>query len=307
MNRWAGNRGVVNEGSGTVIINGSAIGDHASVDLTPSARTDSRPGAARCSIALLTVLPVEMRAVAQYLRRMDGYRKRVGQQGAQLHEADAVVDGIRHHIVATQTADQGQRSAVVAFANLVRFHAPALVVLVGIAGAIHKEVRVGDVLIAHEVVYYEPRKEARERTWRRGHELCAPVIVRHAVNDFFSDHAVPCVVPDAAEPGGQSRFRVWTGPIGSGEAVVASSGSDIRTYLVEFNDKMLAVETEAAGVAQALHEMAVLPEAPLGWLTVRGISDAADPQKDDSHHELAARRASVVVELLLPYLLSRLR
>lgn len=307
MNMPARNSGVVNQGSGTINFNGVAIGDGASVTLVPHSRTAGAIGPERCSIALLTVLPVETFAVRRSLQILPGYRKFIGPQGAPYCEAEVIADGEHHRIVATQTADQGQRSATIAFGNLVKYYSPALVVLVGIAGGIHRDVVVGDVVVAHDVVYYDARKETPTGTVRRGQELSAPVVVRHAANDFFADHGKPCGLTDDGATGGGGRFHVWPGLIGSGEAVVGDAESGIRSYLAKYNDKLLAVETEAAGVAQALYEMAGMPEAPLGWLTVRGISDVADQAKDDSRQELASRRAAAVVELLLPYLLSRVQ
>ncbi len=303
----ARNSGVINQGNGTINFSGVAIGDGASVTPVLHGRTVEAISPERCSIALLTVLPVETFAVRRSMQVLPGYRKFIGPQGAPYCEAEVIADGKRHRVMATQTADQGQRSAVIAFGNLVKYYSPALVVLVGIAGGIHRDVRVGDVVVAHEVVYYDARKETAAGTVRRGQELSAPVLVRHAANDFFADHGKPCELTDDGASAVGGRFRVWAGPIGSGEAVLGDAESGIRAYLAQYNDKLLAVETEAAGVAQALYEMAGAPEAPLGWLTVRGISDAADQAKDDSQQELASRRAAAVVELLFPYLLSRVQ
>jgi adenosylhomocysteine nucleosidase len=92
------------------------------------------------------------------------------------------------------------------------------------------------------------------------------------------------------------------GPIGAGNAVVTDAGSEIRHWLRTFNERVLAVETESAGVAQSFHETVRQDTAPRGWLTVRGISDTADRHKGHAHHDLAARRAAEVMAMLLPHL-----
>ncbi len=94
------------------------------------------------------------------------------------------------------------------------------------------------------------------------------------------------------------------GPIGSGNAVVTDADSYIRTWLQGVNENVLAVETEAAGAAQTFHEVAGWSATPYGWLTIRGISDAADEHKPPAgdHHALASRHAASVMITLAPYL-----
>lgn len=98
-------------------------------------------------------------------------------------------------------------------------------------------------------------------------------------------------------------FRIHRGPIGSGSAVITDENSGTRAWLRTVNEKVLAVETEAAGLAQSFHESADRP-APFGWLTIRGISDEADVHKptDDDYHDLAARHAAAVLMALAPHL-----
>ena len=88
------------------------------------------------------------------------------------------------------------------------------------------------------------------------------------------------------------EFRVLMGPIGSGEAVMASEIAEDRLWLSAVNDKCLGVETEAGGVGQAFYE----DDAPTslrveGCLIIRGMSDYADPSKNDSVRTIAARHA----------------
>ena len=65
------------------------------------------------------------------------------------------------------------------------------------------------------------------------------------------------------------------GPIGSGEAVITDQNSPIRSYLTKYNEKIVAVETEAAGVAEAFYAQAGQIPPGHGWLAIRGISDRA--------------------------------
>jgi adenosylhomocysteine nucleosidase len=177
------------------------------------------------------------------------------------------------------------------------------VVLVGIAGGIHPSVSLGDVVVVQEVIYYDLRKETQAGVIRRGQTRPVPAVIRRAVNDFFSTHGEPYLV-HSADPDGTFRdYKALPGPIGSGEAVIAYKGSDIRRYLTAFNDKTLAVETEAGGIAEAFYETA--DEPGTGWLAIRGISDHADADKDDAFHQVASWHAAATLIGLLPYLKHR--
>jgi adenosylhomocysteine nucleosidase len=122
------------------------------------------------------------------------------------------------------------------------------------------------------------------------------------INAFFSDHGEPYRATMQGPDGVARACRVRPGPIGSGEAVVAFEGSEIRRYLTGFNDKTLALETEAGGLAQAFYETAGTAAAGPGWLAIRGISDQAGAAKDDAYHDIASWHAAGIFRQLLPYL-----
>jgi nucleoside phosphorylase len=298
----AGNQGVINTGSGTVNIAGSAIGTRTAVISAPrteSARATRRGGP--WDIGVITVLSEETLAVAGMLARAGSYQERGGEGGLQFGEAAITAGGQLVKVVTIQALDSGPQSTGIAFDHLHRYYAPALVVLTGIAGGIHSSVKLGDVVIGREVIYYDHRKETPDGTRRRGSSQPVPAPVRRAVNKFFSDNGEPCPLA-VTDPDGISRaFKVLPGPIGSGDAVIADADSDILSYLASYNDKTLAVETEAGGLSRAFYEKVSRPDAG-GWLVVRGISDHADARKDDACHDIAAWHAAAVLERLAAYL-----
>ena len=279
-------------------ISGSAIGPGARVGRpdAPGAETAGRERGSEppaWDVGVVTVLPEETRALVAEIRSHDYCRERTDGSGARFYEAAIGGPSDQLSIACTQTAEPGQHSVIPAVEALRRYYDPAAFVLVGIAGGIDPSVELGDVVIGDTVVYYEVRKESGGRTLRRGRSYPAAA-VQHAVNSFFvhAGHA------DDDTRG----FRVHRGPIGSGEAVVAERHSRILAYLRDFNDKTLAVDTEAAGLAQAVHEAVGASRAQGRWIVVRGISDRADETKDDRFHEAASRNAARTLRLLLPYL-----
>jgi len=286
------NIGAVHRGQGDITINGPGVGNQTNVYGQPAL---SRPDQ-RADIGVLTVLPVETRAVVDVFAQSERYTTARVPGGPMAHHARfPAVGGGSVSAVLTQTLDRGPRSAAVAFARMRRHWAPPVVLLVGVAGGISDYVGIGDVVIADQVIYYDARRVSAAGTHRRGQDQPAAAVMRHRLNDFFLEY--PGTVPL-----GPDVLRVHSGPIGSGDAVVTDEYSDIRRYLLEYNEKTLAVETEAAGLVQACYEEIGEDATLRGWLAVRGISDRADVAKGTADHQIAAEHAAAVLVRLLPFL-----
>lgn len=288
------NIGAMHTGSGALVVGGDVIGQQ--VVHAPEPRPAPDGGGPAVDVGVLTVLPLEMAAVAAVLQRAGGYRTFQVTGGAQVHRArlrgaDGPVD-----VVAMQTVDRGPRSAALAYRMMRDLFAPPLVLLVGIAGGIGRGVGIGDVVISDQVVYYDARKVTVDGVHHRGQSQAVAPVLRNRLNEFFRRHG------DTVALGSGTVVRMHWGPIGSGDAVVADRYAEIRRYLLAFNDKTLAVETEAAGVAQAFYEEVDTDHALRGWLTLRGVCDLADAAKDDEAHALAAYHAAEVTAHLLPLL-----
>ncbi|WP_329109677.1 5'-methylthioadenosine/S-adenosylhomocysteine nucleosidase [Micromonospora sp. NBC_01699] len=297
------NVGAYNSGSGSITVGGSAIGSqriyHPAEPPTRRAAAGAGrdpDGDRRADIGILTVLEAEMVAVVEVLERMRDHRSYQMFGGAQVHEASVRTDGGSLRTVAMQTLGRGPQSAAVAYRDLRGLYRPPIVLLVGVAGGIRSTLDIGDVVISEEVIYYDARRETPTGAQRRGqaHQI-APVLLRRLNEFFVRQRGIVQLDPE-------THFRVHRGPIGSGDAVITDADSDIRAYLERFNERTLAVETEAGGVAQAFYEEVDVDQTLRGWLTIRGISDLADRHKGHEHHDLAARHAAAVMERLLPYL-----
>ncbi|MBV9767414.1 MAG: 5'-methylthioadenosine/S-adenosylhomocysteine nucleosidase [Acidobacteriaceae bacterium] len=253
-------------------------------------------------VGVITILSEEINAVNEILKRGSDYRKQFSASGRRFYEATIGAGTGAMRVVATQARDPGQGTAIVAFQQLCDYCAPSIVVLCGIAGGIDAAVNLGDVVIAREVIYYDLRKEVSNEVHHRGKSQQVPAIVQHAVNDMFGEFGEPMIIESVNPEGVLVRFKALSGAIGTGEAVIACSESQIRNFLKNYNYKTLAVETEAGGVAEAFYEQAAGDSSVRGWVAIRGISDHADDTKDDTYHMIASRNAAAVLERLLPYL-----
>lgn len=286
-----------NINSGVQNVGGTMIGDNtASDNVIHIGHTESdRSQKARDTwhVGVITVLPEEMRAVQTVLGLTDS-----GTAGQRFYTGrlDAT------NIVATQSSAPGNLAVAPAIKNLQDRYDPAVIALVGIAGAIHDKIALDDTIIATRVVYYENRKLVHRGTLRRMQEFQAPTGITQSVNAFASNRDT------ATLPGinGATPFRVHHGPIGSGEAVIANPHDAIRRDLARYNDKVLAVEMEAGGLAQFCQDTTTRSGTPLGWVVVRGISDLADADKDDRHHHSAAVNAAQTMRHLIPHVRPRL-
>lgn len=187
--------------------------------------------------------------------------------------------------------DKGPVAARNAVARALDYVDPTCIGVLGIAGGLAPDIDYGDVVVASELVPYDYRKERNDGTELKvrgglpvsqlgqnlfaGLEFSAPVIYR----------------PD----GSSSRFVCK--PVASGDTVVRSDLGDVKRYLTEHTLKPAVTEMEAAAIG---HELASRGDMYVSRsIVVRGVSDLADPDKDNSYHDLAARNACVVFRAML--------
>jgi adenosylhomocysteine nucleosidase len=285
--------GFVNYGQMTV--GSGAFGAGATYYDAPAARPAQAEPAQQTGVdvGIITMLSVEAREIRDAL----GLRPSTG--GSPSFETGQMTAGSRQiTIAAIRTLGQGEGPTITAFHHLRERHCPRVVILAGIAGGIHPDIRINDVVISTRVIYYDLRKETSAGTRHRGQERQAPAWVGHAVNNFFTDHGDAACISTS-----HGTFRALPGPIGSGNAVIADRDSEILTYLARYNDQILAVEMEAGGLSQAHHDQPATRLHIQGWAVVRGISDDAGKHKNDLHQRTAARNAAIAVREIIPYLL----
>jgi 8-oxo-dGTP diphosphatase len=171
--------------------------------------------------------------------------------------------------VALTLVGKGNHPAAVLAERAMAEFAPVAVLFVGVAGALRPKIALGDVVIAtHVYAYHGGTSEndglkARPRVWEIPHG--PDQIARHLARTGDWARQLP---PDSPTP------QVYFGPIAAGEVVQDSTISDHARWIREHYNDALAIEMEAAGVAQAGHLNNALPV-----IVVRGISDRADGSK----------------------------
>jgi nucleoside phosphorylase len=228
------------------------------------------------SVVILTALDVEYDEVHAGLRDVR----------TQVHPAGTHFDvgrlGATGPLVALTLTGKGNLPAGTLTERAITYFAPIAVIFVGVAGTRRGDVALGDVVVAtHVYAYHGATSEddgtwARPRVWETSHSV--DQTARHIARDGAWARRLPA---DSPVP------QVHFGPIAAGEQVHCSKISPNATWLREHYNDAIAVEMEAAGVAQASHLNDSLPMA-----VVRGISDPADATKAAADRAGWQRRAA---------------
>lgn len=186
-------------------------------------------------------------------------------------------------------------SGVTAAGLLSRFDLP-LLALMGIAGALDGDLRLGDAVVARAVDPYFHRAKARPDAAGDGFEFDSGGTAWRAGRDlvrFADNFRYRASDPDefagwqargeerrktAGLPGdgicSRGRPDYLVAPVASGEIVSAAAG--FSRWLRTHHRECAAIEMEAGGVAQAVFE-----HGGADMIIVRGISDFADERKSE--------------------------
>ncbi|WP_370961923.1 HEAT repeat domain-containing protein [Amycolatopsis sp. cg9] len=268
---------------------------------------DATP-AMSCDIGLITIIGEESRAVIEWLEEHDPSAEKRGPGGVRfVYRADVPAGSGRSRIVMTQAIEQNQTSASNAADYLVEHFSPRFLILLGVAGGIHADVTLGDVVIGTHVIDYGPAASTSNGPRHRGSAFRPPVRVVAALNNYFARHGEPRQLTAHHESAelGRSLFALQRGPIGTGPRVVKFKDAEERTFLSNYNEKTLALETEAEAVARHFYEQGD-DGTITGYMVLRAISDHADEEKDDRWKLAASRNAVAALKELLPVIVEAL-
>ncbi|RMB80145.1 5'-methylthioadenosine/S-adenosylhomocysteine nucleosidase [Streptomyces shenzhenensis] len=216
-------------------------------------------------VVILTALNLEYQAVRWKLTGPQVHRH---ERGTRFEVGTVQGTSCR---VALGLTNKGNHSAAVIAERAIQEFSPVAVLFVGVAGALWDTARLGDVVMATHVYAYhggtseDDGLKARPRVWEAAHGISQLGSHLARMNDWADD------MPDHGRAP-QVRF----GAIAAGEVVQNSKISAEARWIRQHYNDALAIEMEAAGVAQAGH----LSGAPVA--IIRGISDRADGTKSSA-------------------------
>lgn len=180
----------------------------------------------------------------------------------------------------------GKVAAAVGTTILLDQFAPDVVINTGSAGGFDSSLNLGDVVVSTEVRHHDA--DVTAFGYEMGQMASQPAA-------FVADKALIEVAEKAiAIKEGQHSVR---GLICTGDAFVCSD--EKKEYIRKYFPSVIAVEMEAAAVAQTCHQFGV------PFVVVRAISDVADkesPMSFDEFLPLAAKRSSEMVSNMVTLL-----
>ncbi|MFI6556196.1 phosphorylase family protein [Streptomyces griseus] len=231
---------------------------------------------------MLTALQVEYEAV---------HRHMVDHRTVELPEGTLLdvgrIPGLNWEVALAETGPTNTRAALVTQSAIGHFDAEA-VLFVGVAGALKDDIRLGDVVVASKVHSYHGGREsldgfsARPDTWSP--EYAVDQLVRSACRN--EPWALLLPGPRPATPP-----KVHFAPIASGDVLLGNRDSETARRIRRHYNDAVAIDMESHGVTQATRM-----NRAVRALTIRGISDFADPDKSArdaaGSQETASRHAA---------------
>lgn len=237
---------------------------------------------------VLTAIPVEYAAVRAYL---SGIGERVHGAGT-IFETGRLSRGAWRVVLAR--TGQGNSNAAALAERAISFCEPDIVLFVGVAGRLHTDLALGDVVLASKIYAIHGGKEddagfrPRPISWQPDHGH-----LQRGERVAESGAWLP-----ARPGGGKAGARAVVRPIASGEVVLDSAESPLAVKIRQQYGDAAAIEMEGAGAAVASHLNNALP-----MLVLRGISDYANGQKESTDQagwqEEASRNAAAFAVTLL--------
>jgi nucleoside phosphorylase len=239
--------------------------------------------AGEIDIVIITATDPEVEAV---LRRLEPYPRRRAILKGFVEQETYYLGRFGGYLAAVTKCRMGSLdsgSATLATQHAKRVWRPRAIIMVGIAlGKDPAKQKIADVLVASQIISYEPQRVGQTQTVHRG-----PITPSNPtlLNRFE-------IVPHwaFARPDG-SRCERHVGPVLSGEKLI--DDPEFKASLFDAYPQAIGGEMEGVGLAAA----AVRENLP--WILVKAICDWADGKKHKKHQPLAAAAAVSLVHHVL--------
>lgn len=236
-------------------------------------------------ILIVTALPEERDAV---LRLLEDFRPiQVGESPIYDICTLPAKKG-EYKVAVTQLSQMGNVEASIHATRAIGELNPVCVLMVGIAAGIKGRVSLGDVIVSSRVIYYEQAKQTPKGPEYRPISISADPLLLHGAQNYNDASWCSLIAVESPKHGHKkaSLPKVHFGPFAVGDKVVADQ-SYVST-LMNLHPKLIGVEMESYGIAAAAASAPTRPR----FLAIRGVSDFADEQKDDSHRQYASTVAA---------------
>lgn len=248
---------------------------------------------ASIDVAILTALTEEFQALASALPPA-----REKSEGAAVWYRASVPSDTEasYEVVLSFQNEMGLLDAHDLTEKVLRRWEPAHVILVGIAGSFHRDVRLGDVVVSQQVFYFDPGRATPGRIQYRPQGYPSSGMLVRQFEALTLDKAAfkrwqdrmresaSCLARALGRTPALKDVRkalrgyaptVHFGTMASGSLVIASARK--QRELLRLHGKIMCTEMEGAGVLHATFR----EEMPTPAIVVKGISDSADSKKHE--------------------------
>lgn len=234
------------------------------------------------TVLVVTALQDEMDAVLDLMPngRLDWNEHQID-EGYFYYEKVIENDGSPFVIKVTSQAQPGPTYATAHTTLMLKDH-PDILFMTGICAGNQKEEKelaLGDIIIGDMAFHYETGKHVEDGF---NPEIeCSnvdPVVVQ-----WLKDYRA--LKKGVLEVDNQDR-KLYIGPFATGSSVV--SKKEIFANLQKRERKVVALDMEAYSVLKA----AEISNQKIPAVVIKGVSDFADPEKDDKAHKLAAKSSA---------------
>lgn len=234
-------------------------------------------------IAIICAMDEELQAIFQALgSKIEKHSTHLGFDVYSTHMYDSV-GKVRHELFLV-LCGIGKVNAAIHTQFLLHQYTPDMVINVGVAGSLSKDLTFGDVVLATDLVHHDMDVS--------GFDLPLGQVPRMDVFSFASDNKLLGLATTISS----TEFKIVAGRIATGDQFIDSK---TRAEFIASTFNALACEMEGAAVAQTCY----INKVP--FLVVRAVSDMAgndDMQAVRTYFELknmVAEKSAFVVKQLL--------
>lgn len=225
-------------------------------------------------LLIVTALPEELRALSMVFDlKSPTY---IGDKSNAYYITQLTsVDGTTIYSVAALCLNgMGNTNAGIVASTALRDLNPRYVFMFGLAGGIKEEINLGDVIVADKIFYHALGKSYPARQETRLELLKIDAVLLQRFHSY-------CICRQD-----ETAYQVKVGPFAVGEQVISNPKAveDLR----KIHPKMLGIEMESYGVGFAVSRAGT----PTSFMAIRGVSDFADPDKNDDYRATALENAA---------------
>lgn len=231
--------------------------------------------------ALIAALPMERDAILYHFR---GWSTVASDDSTRTYYETTTANGL--NVVAAMTIRMGQLEAATLATDLIRRYKPKSIILVGITGAMDRDINLGDVVASDQIVDYEIGKISKNGFGPRWSVYRTDYRLLNLVQNWNAQNWQSYIATSRPDGKPSNSSKLHTGLYLSGNKIIADekTAGSLKAFWI----KAAAIEMEGAGVAAAIEAS----QTQTGLIVIKSVCDYADSNKNDNWQKYAADAAA---------------